>query len=131
MRVLIGITGGMDKYCIILRVEDKELPRVGQLASCSLLNSYVLMFYVPSTVRYVYLTHTHTHEQTNIYGWDVCDMPPVKSQSQPPNHSRPLPESESYAHTYDLQTQILPHSHTKNLQYSSYSSETDVVRKLG
>ena len=35
----------MDKYWIISRVEDKELPRVGhQLASCSFLNSYVLIF---------------------------------------------------------------------------------------
>ena len=39
------MTGGMDKYWIIPRVGDKELPRVGhQLASCSLINSYVLMF---------------------------------------------------------------------------------------
>ena len=37
------MTGGMDKYWIILRVGDKELPRVGpKLASCSLLISYVL-----------------------------------------------------------------------------------------
>ena len=39
------MTGGMDKYWIIPRVGDKELPRVGyKLASCSLLISYVLMF---------------------------------------------------------------------------------------
>ena len=39
------MTGGMDKYWIIPRVGDKELPRIGyQLASCSILNSYV-MFY--------------------------------------------------------------------------------------
>ena len=45
MRAWIGMTGGMDKYCISPRVGDKELPRVGhQLVSCSLLNSYVLMF---------------------------------------------------------------------------------------
>ena len=36
---------GMDNYWIIPRVEDKKLPRVGhQLASCSLLSFYVLMF---------------------------------------------------------------------------------------
>ena len=35
----------MAKYWIIPRVGDKELPRVGhQLASCSLLISYVLSF---------------------------------------------------------------------------------------
>ena len=40
MRVWIGMTGGMDKHW-----GEKELPRVGhQLASCSLLISYVLMF---------------------------------------------------------------------------------------
>ena len=34
---------GMDKYWIIPRVGDKELPCVGyQLASCSFLYSYVL-----------------------------------------------------------------------------------------
>ena len=39
------MTDGMDKYWIIPRVGDKELPRVGhQLVSCSLINSYVLMF---------------------------------------------------------------------------------------
>ena len=39
------MTGGMAKYWIIPRVGDKELPRVGhQLASCSLLDSYVHMF---------------------------------------------------------------------------------------
>ena len=39
------MTGGMVKYWIIPRVGDKELPRVGhQLASCSLLICYVLMF---------------------------------------------------------------------------------------
>ena len=39
------MTGGMAKYWIILRVGDKELPGVGhQLASCSLLNSYVLIW---------------------------------------------------------------------------------------
>ena len=44
MRIWIGMKSGMDKYWIIPRVRDKELPRVGhQLASCSLLNSYVLM----------------------------------------------------------------------------------------
>ena len=38
------MTGGVAKYWIILRVGDKELHRVGhQLASCSLLNSYVLI----------------------------------------------------------------------------------------
>ena len=36
------MTGGMDKHWIIPRVGDKELPRVDQMASCSLLNSYVL-----------------------------------------------------------------------------------------
>ena len=36
------MTGGMAKHWSIPRVGDKELPRVGhQLASCSLLNSYV------------------------------------------------------------------------------------------
>ena len=40
MSVWIGMTGGMDKHW-----GEKELPRVGhQLASCSLLISYVLMF---------------------------------------------------------------------------------------
>ena len=43
MKVWIGMTGGMAKHWIIPRVGDKELPRVGhQLASCSLLISYVL-----------------------------------------------------------------------------------------
>ena len=42
MSVWIGMTGGMDKHW-----GEKELPRVGhQLASCSLLISYVLMFLV-------------------------------------------------------------------------------------
>ena len=46
MRVWIGMTGGMGKHWIIPRVGDKE-PRVGhQLASCSLLISYVLMFFM-------------------------------------------------------------------------------------
>ena len=37
------MTGGMAKYWIMPRAGDKELPRVGhQLASCSLLNSYVM-----------------------------------------------------------------------------------------
>ena len=37
------MTSGMDKYWIILKVGDKELPRVGhQLVSCSLFNFYVL-----------------------------------------------------------------------------------------
>ena len=36
---------GMDEYWIIPRMGDKEMPCVDhQLASCSLLNSYVLMF---------------------------------------------------------------------------------------
>ena len=48
------MAGGMDKYWIIPRVVDKELPRVGhKLASCSLLISYVLMVF--------YCTHTHRH----------------------------------------------------------------------
>ena len=48
------MTGGMAKYWIIPRVEDKELPRVDhQLAFCSLLNSYVP-------------THTHTHTHTHV-----------------------------------------------------------------
>ena len=39
------MTGRMAKYWNIPRVGDKELPRVGhQLASCSLLISYVVMF---------------------------------------------------------------------------------------
>ena len=39
------MTGGMAKYWIIPRVGDKELPRAGhQLASCGLINSYVLKF---------------------------------------------------------------------------------------
>ena len=38
------MTGGMAKHWIIPRVGDKEVPRVDhQLASCSFLNSYVLM----------------------------------------------------------------------------------------
>ena len=38
------MTGRVDKYWIIPRVGDKELPRVDhQLASCSLLSSYVLI----------------------------------------------------------------------------------------
>ena len=41
------MTGGMAKYWIIPRVGDKELPRVGhQLASCSLLISDVLNYYM-------------------------------------------------------------------------------------
>ena len=46
MSVWIGMTGGMDKHW-----GDKELPCVGhQLASCSLLISYSLMFlcYLPN-----------------------------------------------------------------------------------
>ena len=40
MSVWIGMTGGMDKHW-----GEKKLPRVGhQLASCSILISYVLMF---------------------------------------------------------------------------------------
>ena len=43
------MTDGMDKYWIIPKVEDKELPRVDhQLASCSLLNSYVLILIIPN-----------------------------------------------------------------------------------
>ena len=41
------MTGGMAKYWIILSVGDKKLPRVGhQLASYSLVNSYVLIYYM-------------------------------------------------------------------------------------
>ena len=41
----MGMADGMDECWIVLRVGDKELPRVGhKLASCSLLISYVLMF---------------------------------------------------------------------------------------
>ena len=44
------MTGGMDKYWIIPRVGDKELPRVGhQLASCSLIISYVTLCYARVT----------------------------------------------------------------------------------
>ena len=44
------MTDGMDKYWIIPRVGDKELPHVGhQLASCSLLN-YVFMFLCTCTI---------------------------------------------------------------------------------
>ena len=41
------MTSGMAKYWIIPRVGDKEPPRVGhQLASCSLLIPYVLIFFL-------------------------------------------------------------------------------------
>ena len=40
----MGMADGMDECWIVLRVGDKELPRVGhKLASCSLLISYVLI----------------------------------------------------------------------------------------
>ena len=50
----------MAKYWIIPRVGDKELPRVGhQLASSSLLISYVLMF--------LYLEWTEERGNNGIY----------------------------------------------------------------
>ena len=52
------MTGWIAKYWIIPRLGDKELPRVGhQLASCSLLISYVLMFLsmiIPKKLNTVY-----------------------------------------------------------------------------
>ena len=49
MSVWIGMTGGMDKHW-----GEKELPRVGhQLASCSLLISYVLIPYLSAPDRHI------------------------------------------------------------------------------
>ena len=62
------MTGGMAKYWIIPRVGDKELPRIGhQLASCSLLNSYVLIRVCVCVFVYMGITHIFLNIATFQY----------------------------------------------------------------
>ena len=69
----IGMTGGMAKYWIIPRVGDKELPRVGHLlASCSLLISYVLMFFLKGDVRGGQCGGTSYTTSMNHVSVDLC-----------------------------------------------------------
>ena len=66
------MTGGMDKYWIIPRMGDKELPRVGhQLASCSLI--FLLAIVPPKGA------HGLTTEPVEVCGggglWSVYTYP--------------------------------------------------------
>ena len=62
------MTDGMDKYWIIPREGDKELPRVShQLASCSLLISYVLIM-----IYYQRYHSVYNDSKVNCYHHQPC-----------------------------------------------------------
>ena len=68
MRVWIGMTGRMAKYWIIPKVGDKKLPHVGhQLASCSLLISYVLIHIFQENTAHIVAFTSHFRVRDEWY----------------------------------------------------------------
>ena len=64
---------GMNRYCIIPRVGDKELPRVGhQLAFFSLLNSYVLMYLEKPGEGKLWKVRCHSGLVSRADSYSVC-----------------------------------------------------------
>ena len=84
MSVWIGMTGGMDEHW-----GEKELPRVGhQLASCSLIKCYILMFTA------LLILSKQSNAGVNVY---LC---PMKSDEMAPQMT---PGTDAWTwHQYDL-----------------------------